>query len=137
MMRSGAERSSATTSAAVTQTAHRPFIARRASEDSFIAPTRQAAAPAVQTKMEVNKPGDKFEQEADRMAEKVVRMPAPPPAGKDDRLQRQPQEKLQKKDEERILKAAAPEEKIQKKEDDKLQKAAQPEEKPQKKEEDR
>jgi hypothetical protein len=29
----------------------------------------------VQTKLEVNKPGDKYEQEADRMAEKVMRMP--------------------------------------------------------------
>src|SRR6266699_3677208 len=137
MMRSGAERSSATTSATVTQSAHGSFIARRASKDSFIAPTRQTAAPAVQAKMEVNKPGDKFEQEADRIAEKVVRMPAPPRAGKDDRLQRQPQEKLQKKDEERILKAAAPEEKPQKKDEDKRQKAAAPEEKLQKKEEDK
>src|SRR5262245_2320714 len=120
-MRSSAEKSSAT-STTVTQTAHRPFIAR-AGRDTFFAPARPAAAPAVQMKMEVNKPGDKFEQEADKMADKVIRMPTPPVPVKEEKLQRQPEEKLQK--------AALPEEKIQKAAlpEEKLQKAALPEEK--------
>lgn len=37
----------------------------------------QSAAPAVQAKLTVNQPGDVFEQEADRMADQVMRMPAP------------------------------------------------------------
>lgn len=78
--------------------------------------------------MTVNKPGDKFEQEADRMAEKVMRMPAPAP-GKEEKLQRSPEEKLQKKDEEKIQKAPATEDKLQKKDDDKIQKAPAGEEK--------
>jgi len=34
-------------------------------------------ADALQTKLSVNKPGDEYEQEADRMAEQVLRMPRP------------------------------------------------------------
>lgn len=34
-------------------------------------------APAMQTKLTVNRPGDPFEQEADRVADQVMRMPAP------------------------------------------------------------
>ncbi|MDQ6867408.1 MAG: DUF4157 domain-containing protein [Pseudomonadota bacterium] len=122
-MKSSAERSSTTNSTTVTQAAKQPFIAR-AGGDNFFGPIRQTAAPAVQMKMEVNEPGDKFEREADKIADKVMRMPAPPPApAKEEKLQRQPEEKLQKKDKE----------KIQKKEDDKLQKAPAPEEKLQRK----
>src|SRR5712691_1667786 len=137
-MRSSAERSSTTTSTTVTRAASQPFIAR-AGRDSFFAPTGPMAAPAVQMKMEVNKPGDKFEQEADKMADKVVRMPTPPAAAKEEKLQRQPEEKLQKKDEEKIQKAALPEEKVQKAAlpEEKIQKAALPEEKVQKKEDDK
>jgi len=80
-------------------------------------------------KMEVNKPGDKFEQEADKMADKVLRLPRPSPPVKEEKLQRQPDDKLQKAalPEEKIQRAALPEEKVQKKEDDKLQKAQAPE----------
>ncbi len=35
------------------------------------------SAPAVQTKLAVNKPGDAYEQEADRVADQVMRMSAP------------------------------------------------------------
>src|SRR5690348_497447 len=35
--------------------------------------------PAIQTKLAVNKPGDEFEQEADRVADQVMRMTAPAP----------------------------------------------------------
>ena len=97
------------------QSANQPFFTKKGGGDFF--------APAVQMKMAVSKPGDKLEQEADRMADKVMRMPLP---GKEEKLQRAPDEKLQK--------AAVPEKKVQKKEADKLQKAG---EKVQKKEDDK
>lgn len=113
-MKTSAEKSSVTTSKTAIQTANQPFFAKAGGGDFF--------APAIQMKMAVNKPGDKFEQEADLMANKVMRMPAPV-SGKDEKLQRAPEEKLQKKEED----------KIQKKEDDKLQKAPANEEKLQRK----
>lgn len=87
--------------------------------------------------MEVNKPGDKFEQEADKMAEKVMRMPAPATSATEDRLQRNTDErlqkseedKLQKKDDERLQKADAPEDRLQKQDDEKLQREPASEEK--------
>jgi hypothetical protein len=117
-MRTSAERSSRTASATVTQAAQRSFIARKGTE-SFFAPVPGSAASGVQAKMTVNKPGDKFEQEADKMADKVMRMPAPPAAAKDEKLQRAPEEKLQKRAEEKILKAPLPEDQVQKAEDPK------------------
>src|SRR5207244_3955184 len=39
-------------------------------------PMHPAAAPT-QTKLAINKPGDEYEQEADRVAEQVMRMPEP------------------------------------------------------------
>jgi hypothetical protein len=125
-MKTSAEKSSATTSKTATQSAHKPFFAKAGGGDFF--------APAVQMKMAVNKPDDKFEQEADKMADKVMRMPAPA-TGKDEKLQRAPEEKLQKKEQDKIQKAAAPEEKIQKapQPEEKLQKAPAQEEKLQRK----
>lgn len=35
------------------------------------------AAPLIQPKLTVNPPNDRYEQEADRVAEQVMRMPAP------------------------------------------------------------
>lgn len=137
-MRTSARKSTTTTPAAVIQAARQPFVARSGEGGFFV--------PAVQMKMTVNKPGDKFEQEADKMADKVMRMPAPS-AAKDEKLQRAPEEKLQKKEEEKIQKApdekiqkaAQPEEKIQKAAvpEEKVQKAALPEEKVQKKDDDK
>ena len=142
-MKSSSEKSSRTASKTTTQTANQPFFAKAGGGD-FFTPASPSFAASVQTKMTVNKPGDKFEQEADKMADKVMRMPAPAPApGKEEKLQRQPEEKLQKKEEEKIQKAAMPEEKIQKaampeeklqkKEDEKIQKAPAAEEKLQRK----
>lgn len=37
----------------------------------------QHSQPAIQTKLAVNRPGDVYEQEADRVADQVMRMPAP------------------------------------------------------------
>ena len=147
-MKTGSEKSSTTTAKTSHHTANQAFFAKAGGGDFF--------APAVQFKMTVNKPGDKFEQEADKMADKVMRMPSPI-TGKDDKVQNAPEEKLQKQEkdklqkasaleekiqkaqpsEEKIQKAAIPEEKVQKKEEDKIQKAAKPEEKLQKKEDDK
>ncbi len=40
-------------------------------------PVWQTLATRMQTKLGVNTPGDKYEQEADRVAEEVLRMPLP------------------------------------------------------------
>jgi hypothetical protein len=84
--------------------------------------------------MRVNQPGDKFEQEADKMAGKVMRMPAP-----EEKIQKagMPEEKIQKQDEEKVQKAGMPEEKIQKQDEEKIQKAGMPEEKIQKQDEEK
>ncbi|MBF6648873.1 DUF4157 domain-containing protein [Methylobacter sp. BlB1] len=140
-MKSSSEKSTGTVSKTATQTPSQPFFAKAGGGD-FFAPASQSFTASVQMKMAVNKPGDKFEQEADKMADKVMRMPAPAPT-KEEKLQRQPEEKLQKKEEEKIQKAvmpeekiqkaAMPEEKLQKKEDEKIQKAPAAEEKLQRK----
>ena len=128
-MKAGAEKSSSTTQSAVNKTTASPFFA----------PTRQSAffAPSVQMKMEVSKPGDPLEKEADHMAGKVMRMASPAPAptpAREEKLQRQGDEKLQKSPDDKLQKAPEPERKLQKKEEDKLQKASAPEKEIQKKE---
>jgi hypothetical protein len=145
-MKTSTEKSSTTTSKTAAQLSNQPFFTKKAGGGNFFEPARQTASPALQTKMAVNEPGDKFEQEADKMADKVMRMTAPSP-DKEEKLQRQPEEKLQKSEQEKIQKSGMPEEKlqkaempkdkVQKKEEEKLQKAAQPEEKLQKKEQDK
>ena len=62
--------------------------------------------------MTVGKPGDKFEQEADKTADNVMRM-ATPAAGAE-KLQRLADDTVRKRAEEKILRAAASEDKIQK-----------------------
>jgi len=118
-MKTSAEKSSSTPSKTATQAAQ-PFFAKAGGGNFF--------APTIQMKLAVNKPGDKFEQEADSMAYKIMRMPTPA-AGKEEKIQRKPEEKIQKKEDDKIQKAAMPEEKIQKKEEDKIQKAPASEEK--------
>ena len=76
-MKASSEKSSSTTSVAAKQMASQPFFAK-AGGGNFFAPAANSA-PVVQMKMAVNKPGDKFEQEADKMADKVMRMPTPVP----------------------------------------------------------
>jgi uncharacterized protein DUF4157 len=133
-MKSSAEKTSTTTSTTSTQTASQPFFAK-AGGGSFFAPVAETAIPAVQMKMAVNKPGDKFEQEADKMADKVMRAPAPAFPAKEEKIQRQPEDKLRKKEEEKIQRQ--PEDKLRKKEEEKIQKAAWPGEKGWKKEEEK
>src|SRR5665648_791927 len=149
-MKATAEKSSHTTSTAEHQKSSQPFFAKAGGGD-FFAPVSHAGIPSVQTKLTVNKPGDKFEQEADKMADKVMRMPAPAPPEKEEKVQRAtlpeekvqkatlPEEKIQKATlpEEKIQKATLPEEKVKKTEEEKIQKANLPEEKVQKKEEEK
>ncbi len=101
-------------------TAHKssqPFFGK-AGGSGFFEPASASTLPFVQAKMTVNKPGDKFEQEADKMADRVMRMPQP-----EEKVQRSEvkEDKIQKSDrrtaevkEEKIQKADAKEEKIQK-----------------------
>jgi hypothetical protein len=42
--------------------------------------TLSRPAPSIQAKLTINKPGDAFEQEADHMADQVMRMTGPTPA---------------------------------------------------------
>ena len=128
-MKASSEKSTTTTPSA-TQVSNQPFFAK-AGGGAFFEPVNPASVPAVQMKMTVNKPGDKFEQEADSTATKVMRMPDPTTAPKDEKIQRQPDDKLQKKEEDKLQKA--PDEQIQKADlnQEKLQKA--PDEKLQRK----
>lgn len=135
-MKSTAEKSSSTASRTATQAASRPFFAK-AGVGGFFEPVAGGAMPTLQMKMRVNQPGDKFEQEADKMAEKVMRMPVPASPLQEVRLQRQADDRLQKKEkeEDRIQKAAMPEDKVQTADDKDIQKA--PDERIQKAEDDR
>jgi len=51
---------------------------------------RLIGSPYIQTKLQVSAPGDPFEQEADRVADTVMRMPQPPAAQQPPRLQAKP-----------------------------------------------
>lgn len=132
-MKTSADKSSASSaSKSAHATATRPFFGP-AERSTFF-------APAVQMKMAVSKPGHPLEKEADHMAGKVMRMtsPAPAPAPiKDDRLQKQSDDKLQKEEKKVVQKASAPEKEIQRAEDDKLQKASETDEKLQKQDDDK
>jgi len=44
----------------------------------------QAMQRLLQTKPTINQAGDRFEQQADQVAEQIMRMPDPAPAGCDD-----------------------------------------------------
>ena len=101
-MKTSAEKTSVTSSASRAETAH-PFF-RKAGEGDFFAPT--GAGVAIQAKLTVNKAGDKFEQEADRMADKVMRAPAPAtaparapaPGALDEKLEKNKPEQLLRKE---------------------------------------
>lgn len=50
---------------------------RRLGHEFSLIPIHPTGAGAIQTKLAVNKPEDEYEQEADRVAEQVMRMPEP------------------------------------------------------------
>lgn len=104
-MKGHADKSSTTSTSTVSQVAQ-PFVARKGT-GSFFAPARGPVAPGPQTKMTVNAPGDKFEQEADKTADTVMRMPALATPAKEERLQRQVDERVQKKEEDKLQRAGA------------------------------
>ena len=65
-MKATAEKSTTTQSSASHKQAE-PFFAKAGGGD-FFAPSSLITPTTIQTKLTVNKPGDKFEQEADRMS---------------------------------------------------------------------
>jgi Domain of unknown function (DUF4157) len=115
-MRATAEKSATTTSSTISRSAAKPFFSPANQNSSSFFPAANQAPPAIQMKMEVNKPGDRFEQEADSMANKVMRMPSPlsesssiPAAGNSATILRMPSSddvKATKKDEEKLQREA-------------------------------
>jgi hypothetical protein len=135
-MKTVSEKSTTTSSTSASKTTGSMFFARRGGGD-FFPPVYHKYESPVQTKLTINKPGDKFEQEADMTADRVVRMTASS-SEKDNLVSRTalPEEKIQKATlpEEKVQKATLPEEKVQKATlpEEKVQKATLPEEKVQK-----
>ena len=56
--------------------AWKPYLTQR-SEWGNQAMQRLLRSRAIQAKLKINAPGDKYEQEADRVADEVMRMPEP------------------------------------------------------------
>jgi hypothetical protein len=96
-----AEKSSTTASATRTPASSQAFFSPAGGGNFF---------PRIQARMTVNQPGDRFEKEADKTADKVMRMAGPGT----EKLQRQAGDRIQRREEEKILRAPA---------DEKLQKA--------------
>ncbi|MEM9006467.1 MAG: DUF4157 domain-containing protein [Cyanobacteria bacterium P01_F01_bin.86] len=69
-------------------------IALGLGQDFSQLPVSSTPLPVVQTKLTVGQPNDKYEQEADRVAEQVMRMPAPDSVGA--HIQRAPFTKIQR-----------------------------------------
>lgn len=74
-MKTTAEKSSHTTASQQQQSEACPFFAKAGGGDFFSAATT-AAPKSIQTKLNVNKPGDRFEKEADLTADRVMGMHA-------------------------------------------------------------
>jgi phage-related protein len=73
--------------------------------------------PTIQPKLTVNQPGDKYEQEADAVASRVMSAPAPisqPDEGRAS-IQRQPEDDLQRQEDETVQMQAEEEETVQRK----------------------
>ena len=92
-MKSNAKKSTTATSASVMRSMNPPFFAKAGGGGFF--------TPAVQPKLKVGQPGGKLEQEADVMADKVMRMPepAPMPEKEEPRIARQEEDRLQRQPE--------------------------------------
>ena len=105
-MKSSPEKSTHTTATAEQQKSVQPFFAKAGGGD-FFAPSQRSTI-AVQPKLKVGQPDDKYEQEADSMADKVMQGSEPAPAKSNS------QQSV--KGNGIIRKASLPEEKIQKQE---------------------
>ncbi|WP_449258804.1 eCIS core domain-containing protein [Chlorobium limicola] len=119
-MKTDAKKSSSTTQPALNKSSSAPFFSKTG-EGTFFS----SASPSIQARMRVGKPGDKLEQEADRMAGKIMRMSEPAATqtmGKDEKIRRRSDDRLRKKENDKLQKAPVTEEKPQKQEDKKLQK---------------
>lgn len=100
-MKSTAEKSTHTSPATEHQKPAQPFFAK-AGRGDFFAPVQHPALRSIQTKLAVNTPGDKYEQEADATAEKVMRMPAVGRQKEETQLQSARENKIQKKETDNI-----------------------------------
>jgi len=98
-MKAAAEKSTHTTPAQLQTKPARPFFSKAGSGD-FFAPVNNSAPPSIQTKLAVNIPGDKYEVEADHMANKVMRMSLSGKRGGEKELESQPERRLQRKESE-------------------------------------
>ncbi|MFC3443809.1 DUF4157 domain-containing protein [Sphingobium rhizovicinum] len=109
-MKAAAEKSSTVSTAAASHVARQPFVKPVGQGGGFF--------PGVQAKMTVSEPGDRLEKEADHLADKVVRMPAPTAAK--EAAQRKVDDRrhgidLQRKADEKIAKAPAERPEVQRK----------------------
>lgn len=126
-MKTAAEKSSTVSRMPQQQQSSGPFFAKANSGGFF--------APAIQPKMRVGQPGDKFEKEADDTADKVMRMPEPAGGSQagilsrqvdeeqvnkmdNEEVQRQEEEQVQKMEEEEAVQMAEEEEEIQRVEEE-------------------
>ena len=73
-----------------------PFFGKAGGD--FFAPAGQTALSSVQTKLAVNTPGDKYEVEADHMADKVMRMSVTGKHGHKKDLETLPKNSIQRKE---------------------------------------
>ncbi|MFZ4548055.1 MAG: eCIS core domain-containing protein [Bacteroidales bacterium] len=103
-MKSSPEKSTHTTATAEQQKSAQPFFAKAGGGD-FFAPSQRSTI-AVQPKLKVGQPDDKYEQEADSMADKVMQGPETAPAKSNSQQSVKGNGIIQK--------ASLPEEKIQK-----------------------
>ncbi len=92
-MKATAEKQTHTTPASLQTKPVQPFFTKAGGGD-FFAP----APPSVQTKLAVNTPGDKYEVEADHMADKVMRMSGTGRLTPQKDLESQPEKKLLRKE---------------------------------------
>ena len=127
-MKTSAEKSTHTTSAVLPLKSSQPFFAKAGGGEFFV-PVSHFGTTSIQAKLTVNKPGDQFEQEADKMADRVMRMSSTTKSAKEeDKIQ------MQSREDEKVRKEPMPADKLKKKEDDKIQNTAPREDKIQKKE---
>ena len=84
------------TSATLKTQPSQPFFAKAGGD--FFAPATVKAPPSVQTKLAVNTPGDKYEVEADHMADKVMRMSVSGKHGHEKDLETHQKNSIQRKE---------------------------------------